>query len=226
MGRKTGAALVLLLLSSMVLLAESSGKAPVLSAVPAEMQWRNLPADWKVDGKGETLTIAAGPSTDHFIPPTGGSGKMNSPLLLFTPAAEFSLSAKVTVDFQSPWDAGVLVVWLDETTWAKLCFERSRDGKPMIVTVVTRGLSDDSNSIAIEGNAVYLKVAKTGQAILFYASEDGKKWKSIRAFSFAPKEQKNLKAGFSSQSPTGQRCSTEFSEIRYSPKPVNLWTGE
>jgi len=95
---------------------------------------------------------------------------------------------------------------------------------PAIVSVVTRGISDDNNSIAIHGNTVYLKVAKAGQAIFFYASEDGENWSIIRAFSLG--KNPDLRIGFSSQSPAGDRCTTVFSEIQYLPKKVDLWAGK
>ena len=92
------------------------------------------------------------------------------------------------------------------------------------MSVVTRGLSDDNNSIAIHGNSVYLKIAKIGQGIFFYASTDGKKWTTIRSFSLLPAQQ--IRAGFSSQSPQGEKCKPVFSEIEYRAVAVNPWTGE
>ena len=42
---------------------------------------------------------------------------------------DFRLSARVTVDFRATFDAGVLLLWLDEAHWAKLCFEYTPDGR-------------------------------------------------------------------------------------------------
>lgn len=134
------------------------------------------------------------------------------------------LSARVTVDFRSQWDAGVLVLYVNNATWAKLCFEMTVEKQPSIVSVVTKTTSDDNNSIAIHGSTVYLKIAKAGQAIFFYASEDGQNWKIIRAFSFGPGAE--VRAGFSSQSPVGDRCTTTFDQISYQAKRVDLWTGK
>ena len=58
------------------------------------------------------------------------------------------------------------MVWADEHHWAKLSFELSPDKQPTMVTVVTRGLSDDCNSISISGNTVYLQIAKSGPRML------------------------------------------------------------
>jgi regulation of enolase protein 1 (concanavalin A-like superfamily) len=197
--------------------------SPVLHNIPGPLVWKNLPLEWKVE-KGESLSITAGKATDWFISPLDGGKTENSPKLLFQPSGDFVLSAKVTVNFRSQWDAGVLVLYANDAVWAKLCFEMSMDKQPTIVSVVTRTLSDDNNSIPIQGNSVYLKIAKIGQAVFFYASSDGKKWAIIRAFSLLPAQQ--LRAGFSSQSPQGDQCETVFSEIKYRAKRVNPWTGE
>lgn len=187
------------------------------------MVWQNSPVDWK-SGEAGSLSITAGKRTDWFAAPMGGPQTDKSPRLLFQPADGFVLSARVTVDFRSQWDAGVLVLYVNDTTWAKLCFEMTIEKHPAIVSVVTRTLSDDNNSIAIAGSQVYLKIAKAGQAIFFYASEDGENWKIIRAFSFGPDVK--VRAGFSSQSPVGDKCTTVFDQITYSAKRVDLWTGK
>jgi regulation of enolase protein 1 (concanavalin A-like superfamily) len=206
-----------------LLFALLAAETPVLKGVPAPLRWRNSPVAWSAEG-GDTLSITAGKATDWFISPFDGKVSANSPMLLFQPADDFVLRAKVTVGFRSQWDAGVLVVYADEKTWAKLCFELSPRKEPTIVTVVTRALSDDSNSIPIAGDTVYLQIAKQGQAIVFYASTDGRSWKMIRAFTLGTV---GLRAGFSAQSPTGESCHVVFREIRYSPRRIsNVLTGE
>ena len=196
---------------------------PVLDGVPTPLSWQHPPARWKIDA-AKTLSITAGKETDWFVAPMGDGRRDNSARLIFKPADDFVLSAKVTVGFRSQWDSGALVVYVNDSVWAKLCFEMTIDKRPSIVSVVTKGLSDDSNSIAINGSSVYLKVAKAGQAIFFYASEDGEKWSIIRAFSLGAVP--DLRVGFSSQSPVGDGCTSEFSQIAYLPKHVDLWSGK
>lgn len=198
-------------------------RKPVISGVPGPLEWQNVAVNWQIDEE-KKLTITGGKQTDWFVSPMDGAKHDNSPRLLFRPAEDFVLSAKVTVHFESQWDGGALVVYAGEGLWAKLCLEKTVEQHPAIVTVVTRTLSDDSNSIAVQGNSVYLKIAKAGQAIFFYASEDGMKWSIIRAFSLGATQ--NLRVGFSSQAPLGEKCTTVFEEIRYSPKRVDLWSGQ
>jgi hypothetical protein len=94
------------------------------------------------------------------------------------------------------------------------------------VSVVTRDASDDANAFPVDGNSVYLQVARVGAGLVFYASADGHAWKIIRAFTLADPSRK-LQAGFSSQSPVGEGHRTVFSNIRYRPqRPVDWWRGE
>ncbi len=194
-----------------------------LDGLPGPLQWQNPPADSHVD-PGQRLLIPAGTGTDWFVSPMDGARRDNSPRLLFHPADDFVLSAKVTVDFRSQWDGGGLVLYSSGDLWAKFGVEKTVEQQPTIVSVVTRTLSDDNNSIPVRGASVYLRIAKAGQAIFFYASEDGKKWTIIRAFSLGPVT--GLRVGFTSQSPLGEGCTTAFNEIRYTARRVNLWTGE
>ena len=96
-----------------------------------------LPGDgWQTDGDGRVTAVAPG-RTDLYVDPAGtdsdATSLLNAPTALFTPAAgDFRLSARVDVDFRATYDAGVLLVWIDEENWAKLCFEYSPGGDPMV----------------------------------------------------------------------------------------------
>jgi uncharacterized protein len=187
--------------------------AVLLPTIPREIQWKNQPLDRKV-GPDNSLTILAGEGTDWFIDPTGNYARDNAPSALFTPPdANFILSARVTVNFVSAFDAGAIQIRASEDLWAKLCFEYSPQQQPMIVSVVTRGTSDDSNSVIIEGREVYLRMAFTPETITFHYSRDGSYWHLVRYFSLGKLDQ--VEVGFSSQSPTGQKCAAVFSEISY-----------
>ena len=186
-----------------------------MPVIPAELQWKNIPQDWKAASDG-SLSILAGAGTDWFSDPAGDYFQDSAPAALFTPPdAEFILSARVTVGFVSTFDAGALQLRVDGERWAKLCFEYSPDQKPMIVSVVTRGKSDDCNSVALPGQVVHLRMAVTPQVIGLHYSTDGSYWTFIRYFTLG--KTGILQAGFSAQSPTGQGCRATFSDIRYRP---------
>jgi uncharacterized protein len=219
----------LLIISSCIMTLSAQSDSISLKAIPAQLEWINKPASVKVLGPSG-IEITAGKDTDWFYSPNDGAIRNNSPWLVFEQTGDFALRAKVTVDFRSKWDAGTMVVYIDEQHWAKLCFEYSTAQKPTIVSVVTRGLSDDSNAFTLEGNTSWLQVARFGTAIFFYSSQDGKTWKVIRNFTLGTRESpmsKKLKVGFSSQSPAGEGCRSLFEEIKYRPtRLADIWTGE
>jgi regulation of enolase protein 1 (concanavalin A-like superfamily) len=199
-----------------------SSTTPVLPGFPANPHWRNNPADWSL--KDGNLTIKSAEKTDWYIAPTNGGDSKNSPILLFPGPKDFWFSAKVTVDFKSSFDAGVLAIYANDKTWIKFALEQSNEGKPSIVTVVTRGLSDDCTGTAIEGNSVYLKAVKAGQAIFLYFSADGKHWSLTRVLNLGTEQ--NLQFGFSSQSPTGGGSTATFSDIHYKAERLRDWSGD
>lgn len=164
------------------------------------------------------VTLTAGPGTDWFVSPADGSAKLDAVAQLEPVAGDFLLSARVEVEFAATFDAGVLVLWHDERTWAKLCFEYSPDREPMVVSVVTRGVSDDANCAVIDGNAVWLRVARIGRAHAFHYSTDGARWTLVRHFALAPDGE--LHAGLLVQSPTGDGCSATFSDVRLSAETL------
>ena len=194
-----------------------------LDDLPGIAEWKNSPVHWNIeDGR---LTIVAGPSTDWYVSPLDGKATNNAPLLLFQAGPEFVLTAKVTVEFGAKWDAGMLMVYASDTNWAKFALEKSVWGEPTIVTVVTRGVSDDCNSSPVTGNSIWYRIARVGPAFAFYASPDGHSWKMIRAFTLGSAP--DVRAGFGSQSPVGQRGTATFSEIRYSARRIgDIFKGE
>lgn len=110
------------------------------------------------------------------------------------------------------------MVWADQHHWAKLSFELSPEKQPTMVTVVTRKLSDDCNSVPVSGSTVYLQIAKSGATYVFYSSSDGKKWQILRVFNLGAGLKPRV--GFESQSPAGDGTEVVFSEIHYTSKKI------
>ncbi len=187
-----------------------------LEGLPFALQWLGTPVAQAVEG--EVLTITSGPRTDWFIDPAGAEPSTDAPALLGSAEGDFVLSAHVEVDFRQTYDAGVLALWHDGRTWAKLCFEYSPQGQPMVVSVVTRGVSDDCNSMVVAGTSVWLRVAHLGHAYAFHASSDGAYWQFVRYFAFG--ESTVPSVGFEVQSPLGEGCTARFSDIRFSSRTL------
>jgi uncharacterized protein len=177
---------------------------------------------WRIDEPTGTVTATAAPHTDIFIDP-GGPATLNAESMLnaawllgVPPAGDFQLSTRVTVDFAATYDAGVLLLWGDERRWGKLCFEFSPAGEPMIVSVVTRGVSDDANAFVVPGRTVWLRMSRVDHAYAYHASTDGKTWRMIRFFSIGDAPAGDH-IGFEVQSPTGDGCAVTFEDIRFAP---------
>lgn len=198
--------------------------AVTIPAVPFPLRWQGTPQRWALEGDN-AFSATAGGKTDWFIDPEVAVLVHNASALLFAVQAPCQLIARVTVDATATFDAGVLTVRYAEDVWAKLCFERSPQGQLMIVSVVTKGVSDDCNSIPLESNSVYLRLSKLEQSYAFHYSLDGTTWNMVRFFSLG--EARDAEIGFLVQAPTGDGCTVTFSEIAYKPeKLLNLRSGE
>lgn len=189
-----------------------------LAALPAELLWIHPPVAWTVESENQ-VSIEAGADTDLFIDPAGGLRKDDAPAALFaTSAQEFTLSAHVQVAFAATFDAGTLQVRVSDDVWAKLCFEYSPQQQPMVVSVVTRGLSDDCNSTPITADNVFLRITHREAIFAFHYSLDGRRWQLVRYFTLGDAPQ--LQAGLSAQSPTGAGCKVVFSQVHYAATAV------
>ena len=173
-----------------------------------------------MDEPAGTITVTADPHSDIFIDPGAGStlnaeSMLNAATLLgVPPAGDFQLSARVSVDFASTFDAGVLLLWIDERHWAKLCFEYSPAGEHMVVSVVNRGVADDANAFVVDGRSVWLRVSRIDHAIAYHASFDGTTWRMIRFFTIDDSSGP-VSIGFEAQSPTGDGCAVTFDDIQF-----------
>ena len=194
-----------------------------INEIPHPLHWVNTPMNYAYDnGK---LTIEAGPKTDMFRDPNVTYNTDNAPKLMFEADTDFVLSAAIEHSFIQKWDGGALVVWEDSLHWIKFCFEKDYTGARRVVSVVTKDVSDDCNSVEIKQNRVFYKLAKAGNVITLYYSDDRKNWLLVRHLQFNNK--KKLNVGFLAQSPTGESCKVIFSDIEYAAKKIiDPYTGE
>jgi uncharacterized protein len=197
----------------------------VVPGVPFPLEPSGNPAcDATVSGS--SLVLTCGAKSDLFIDPAGEEGaRPDAGRLTGLPGdVDFTLAARVTVRFASAFDAGVLLLYLSERRWAKLCYEFSPQHKPTAVTVVTRGTSDDSNSFETAGGPLWLRITRSGRAWAFHASSDGAWWRLLRYFTLG--EASGARVGFLAQSPAGQGCTAVFDDIAYKPgAPADLRDG-
>jgi len=184
-----------------------------IGALPMPLRWLQEPESWRVPADS-SLHLVAGARTDWFVDPQrSAEARMDAPALVGETTGDYLLSALVTVDFAATYDAGVLVLRERDDRWAKLCFEYSPDRRPMVVSVVTRGLSDDCNSVVVDGESVWLRIARIGSAFAFHMSTDGERWSLVRHFALDGDGEPSV--GFLAQSPTGDGCAVAFERISY-----------
>jgi regulation of enolase protein 1 (concanavalin A-like superfamily) len=188
-----------------------------LADLPMALEWQVEPLDWTV-GRDGSLSIVAGARTDLFADPAGGPTALGAPRIVGAVEGDFQLSARVRADLQATFDAGALVLHAADHMWVKLALERSPQGEAMIVSVVTRGVSDDANGRVVSGDAVWLRVARMGPACALHASDDGERWEIVRHFALDAPD--GLAAGFLAQSPTGDGCTATFDDVRFVAEPL------
>lgn len=184
-----------------------------------ELVWDVEPAAWSEPYVGNVQVTAAG-FTDIFVNPLTGNAKLNAARALAeVPEEDWQLSAKVSVGFKSKWDAGALMVWVNEGDWAKLNFELAPDGIPTVFSVVTRGRSDDAVGWTVSGEHLWLRINHSQGAYFFYASEDGEEWQLVRQF-YLPSDGEFVAAGIEVQSPAGEGCDVLFDELNFALIPA------
>jgi regulation of enolase protein 1 (concanavalin A-like superfamily) len=206
----------------LLLLANSPAQeAPPAGEVPAELRLAALSAPLavvnhpvSVRALGErSFELVAPARTNLFNSPDGNFVRQDAAMLLFPPDRDFVLTARVSAELRSVYDVAALVVYQDGNTWAKFCYENSVERQPTLVSVVTRGLADDCNSIAAPADGVYLAIVRKGDEFAFHASTDGRVWRLIRHFSLPLAAGARL--GFAAHGSGGTTLRAVFSEINY-----------
>lgn len=187
-----------------------------IKSIPYSLKWENHPLNYKV--YNEDLTIVAGPKTDMFRDPNVTYNTDNAPKLLFAADSNVVMSAAIAHSFANKWDGGAIVMIQDSLNWVKFCFEKDYTGAKRVVSVVTKDISDDCNSVEIKGNKVFYKVAKAANVITLYYSLDGSQWFLVRHLQF--NGAKPFRVGFLAQSPTGDQCEVAFSDIKYEARKI------
>ena len=189
--------------------------AITIPPLPSALAWDVPPASWSL-GDGPVLTIEAPARSDLFHDPGGSEPETGAPRLLGAVEGDFQFSARVSCGFAGAFDAGALLLWAGERSYAKLAFEVSPDGDPGVVSVITDGLSDDANAFAVPGDAVWLRIARLGGAVALHARLDDEPWRFVRHFPLAAPG--GLRAGFLAQAPRGDGTTACFEQIGFTPE--------
>jgi regulation of enolase protein 1 (concanavalin A-like superfamily) len=194
-----------------------------IATLPAPLVWDRPPAAWSADGDG--VVVGAGPRTDLFADPAGDGLTDTAPAALLTPPpGDGAFRCRVGADLRATFDAAVVRVHAGPGQWAKLCLERSPAGIPTLVSVVTRGRSDDANGPAAAAGWTWLRALRRGPVWAFHTSADGRRWELLRLFRFP--DPAPVQVGISVQSPVGEGCTARFHDLAWTgPVPGDLRDG-
>jgi regulation of enolase protein 1 (concanavalin A-like superfamily) len=166
----------------------------------------------------QEVSISSRENTDWFVDPETLHVTSNAPALVRRTRGDFTVSALVDVEFHATFDAGALVMYYDTVHWVKFALECSPQGKGAIVTVITRGESDESLSRVVYDSSLYLRISRLGRTVALHSSLDGQWWDLERYCHFDFPE---VDVGFESQSPTGKGTTARFSAITFGTSGVN-----
>lgn len=180
---------------------------------------------WDIEPKAvvrevSALIVEAAGQTDTFVDPAGSGTVLSAPrAVAVVPDTHWQFYARLIADLGATFDAGALILWSDERCFAKLCLEQSPQGRPMVVSVVTREVSDDANALSVDGDSIWLRVSGlTEDVYAFHTSFDGAHWEMVRYFKLVGK--RPMSYGISVQSPTGEGCVVRFEDLTLARQPL------
>ncbi len=189
-----------------------------------DFEWINEAEEYNIEDG--SLTITAPGQSDFFINPVDGQMSNSAPVLYLPVWGDFVATTKVVPDLSEIWNATALMVFIDDTHWIKFAFENSDATGPSIVSVTTRGSSDDANGVVLAGRPeVWLKLIRKGNNYAMHWSADGQEYKMARLS--AMPEADTVKLGLEAQCPAGDGAIHRFEYFSLEKKSVNdLRTGE
>jgi len=168
-------------------------------------KWINESNANYINGK---LIIEATAESDFFcnngsISETGITPETlcNAPFYYTEVTGDFVMRVQVSHDFKDTYDSASIMIMQDLKVWAKACFEKTDFDTHAVVSVVTNHTSDDANGCNIDGNTVWLQIARVDNSFSFHYSLDGEKFYMMRFFNLPV--DKTIKVGLVAQSPTG-----------------------
>lgn len=203
-----------------------------VSGKPCDVKLANIHFNKAVNGAdalaqtdaGGRMAFRAGAKTDYFCDPKDDHASTSTaPILLakVDNTKPFTLLAKVTPGFtaKGTYNAGALYVYVNDRRWQKHAFEQDERGNHRVVSVRTRGTSDDNNHDVVQGPTVYLKISSDTRTMASYYSLDQKTWQLVRLYrNDYPAE---IWAGVSAQCPVDTGTVSHFEGISLTQNTVS-----
>lgn len=115
---------------------------------------------------GDAIVLQADAGDDLFFEPGTNNRKQQLRVLgAWTTLESLQFAARVQAEFHTDFDSGILLGWFAPDRWFKICAELDPQGRARVVSVVTRGRSDDSNGTFLTTDRTHLRIARIGRAI-------------------------------------------------------------
>ncbi|AZR03014.1 DUF1349 domain-containing protein [Trueperella pyogenes] len=167
-----------------------------------------------IEGGYEVQALAG---DDLFLSPDNDGARTLSATRFLIDAPETATFEFVpSAEFVTTFDSVALVGWQDDEHWFKLCLEQDPQGRNRIVSVVTKGRSDDANGPFVGETTVKLQCRRQGDFIsLHYRTDDKGIVDLVRCFRL-PLEGHSLQLGFTVQSPQGHGLKARIQSLRLS----------
>ncbi len=183
----------------------------------AGFKWLNTPKSYEID-KDYLLVTATG-NTDFFINPVDLSSSDSAPFFYREISGDFVAITKVSPDLSLKWNAATFMVIIDPDNWIKFGFENSDATGPSIVSVVTRGTSDDANGVILENTtSVWLKLIRKDNNYAMHWSLDGVKYHMARLAAMRTTD--TVKLGLEAQCPVGEKAVHKFEYLNIKSETV------
>ena len=197
---------------------ESLQKGTFTKSQLAELSWLNRPDTFRISDS--ILSVSVVKETDYFNNPEDSTIVATAPLLYKDVSGDFMAKALVQPDFSSQWNAVSLMVHIDDENWIKFAFENSDATGPSVVTVVTKGRSDDANGAVLnDQDQLWLAIARKGNNYAMHWSTDNEKYNMARLTSLPPRDE--VKIGIEMQSPVGDNATHRILSFEILPMTVN-----
>ena len=179
-------------------------------------------AQFKIEGTA--LYMHANAYSDFISSAVSKTKTHNAAFVYKEIDGDFTIKAKVSHNFIGRYDACGFMAYDNEDLWAKTAFELTNFGTHTVVSVITNKLSDDANGVNLEGNEVWLQLARKDDAFaIHYGLKEDELFK-VRVFSLPM--QKKIKVGFLTQSPFDEGKEMKFDDFTFVEKaPENIRTG-
>ena len=165
-----------------------------------DLSWHNPPSSFTFENN--SLQVIADEGSDYFNNPEDSTITATAPFLFRQVRGDFVAKALVRPDFSSVWNAASLMVHIDSTHWIKFAFENSDATGPSIVSVVTKGVSDDANGVILADHLeIWLKLIRKGNSYSMLWSVNNEYYTMARLSTMPSVDA--VKIGVELQSPVG-----------------------